>query len=454
MGPAALDASIVERLEAVWEIGPEVLAEDGQRDPILGPARPRDRRIDGPQVELQCGVEVRSRPGLAPHALGAGVALDEGESLLAPAREAEVGDRLVVDREDRRGRAELRAHVADRRPVGERQAGEAITNKLDEGADDAIRTEHLGHDEDEIGRGRAARQAARQPDPDDPRHRLIERLAEEDCLRLDPADPIAEDAEGVDHRRVRVGPDERVGIGDPAGPVGCLHIGDYGREELEVHLVDDAGPGRHDAQVTERRLGPAQELVALAVALVLALDVEGERPRRPEPVDLDGVIDDEIGRDERIDPGRVATEVGHRVAHDGEVDDRRHAGEVLEEDSRGHERHFGLRRDAGLPSRQRLDFLGPNDPAARVTQDVLEENLQCHGRGPEVDSIGQDVESVVVGQPGAEAGPGVEWIGARHAFSVAAVGTLVGWKSTASGPFLGLSADESVGRTGRTGSRR
>ena len=40
--------------------------------------------------------------------------------------------------------------------------------------------------------------------------------------------------------------------------------------------MDDARTGRDDAQVTERRLCPAQELVALAVALVLALDVEGE----------------------------------------------------------------------------------------------------------------------------------------------------------------------------------
>ena len=45
--------------------------------------------------------------------------------------------------------------------------------------------------------------------------------------------------------------------------------------------MDDAGPGRHDPQVAERGLGPAQELVALAVALVLALDVEGERAGVP-----------------------------------------------------------------------------------------------------------------------------------------------------------------------------
>jgi hypothetical protein len=42
---------------------------------------------------------------------------------------------------------------------------------------------------------------------------------------------------------------------------------------LDVDLVDDAGARRDDLEVVERRLAPAQELVALAVALVLDLDV-------------------------------------------------------------------------------------------------------------------------------------------------------------------------------------
>ena len=54
------------------------------------------------------------------------------------------------------------------------------------------------------------------------------------------------------------------------------------REILEVDLVADAGAGRHHAEIVERLLAPAQELVALAVPLVLELDVlpEGERACR------------------------------------------------------------------------------------------------------------------------------------------------------------------------------
>ena len=161
----------------------------------------------------------------------------------------------------------------------------------------------------------------------------------------------------------------------PPSPV--VAVGDDRGQELEVDLVDDAGARRHDAQVAERGLGPAQELVALAVALVLALDVEGERAGRPEPVDLDGVVDDEVGRDERVDLRRVAAEVGHRVAHDRQVDDRRDAGEVLEEDARGHERDLGLGGGARPPGQQRLDVRRLDHAAAGVAEEVLEQDLDA-----------------------------------------------------------------------------
>jgi hypothetical protein len=42
------------------------------------------------------------------------------------------------------------------------------------------------------------------------RHRLVERLPEQDRLGLDAADAVAEHPQAVDHRRVGVGADERV----------------------------------------------------------------------------------------------------------------------------------------------------------------------------------------------------------------------------------------------------
>ena len=191
-------------------------------------------------------------------------------------------------------------------------------------------------------------QLAGQLEADDLRDEHRERLAELRGLGLDPADTPAQHAEPVHHRRVRVGADERVGEG-PAVP-----LLDHAGEELEVHLVDDPRPGRHDLEVAEALLAPAEEGVALAVALELELDVADERAARAEDVDLHRVVDHELDRNQRVDLLRVAAEVGHRVAHRGEVDDGRDAGEVLEQDAGRRERDLAVRLVASRPSRPRL----------------------------------------------------------------------------------------------------
>ncbi len=169
---------------------------------------------------------------------------------------------------------------------------------------------------------------------------------------------------------MRVRPDERVGEGDAAA---LLHDA---REELEVHLVDDPGARRHDLEVVERALAPAQERVALAVALELELRVAEDRTPRGELVHLHRVIDDELDGKERIDLPRVAAQLVHRVAHCREVDDGRHAGEVLEEDA--------ARREGDLlggiggrdPAGDRLDVGRRDAHAVLRSQDVLEKDPQ------------------------------------------------------------------------------
>ena len=129
-------------------------------------------------------------------------------------------------------------------------------------------------------------------------------------------------------------------------------------EVLEVHLVHDARPRRHDAEVVERHLAPAQELVPLAVARELQLDVQVERLVRAEVVDLHRVVDHQVDRHQRVDLLRIAAEPLHRGPHRGEVDDARHAGEVLQHDAGRLERHFdaavagGEHAAASRPSRR------------------------------------------------------------------------------------------------------
>jgi hypothetical protein len=140
---------------------------------------------------------------------------------------------------------------------------------------------------------------------------------------------------------------------------------------LEVDLVDDAGPRRDDLEVVERLLAPAEEGVALAVPLVLALDVDVDRHPVREGVDLDRVVDHELGGQLRVRLRRVAAEVVHGVAHRRQVDDGGDAGEVLMDDPGRRERDLTRRLLLRRPLRDCLDVLLGGRP-----KDVLEQDLQ------------------------------------------------------------------------------
>jgi hypothetical protein len=287
------------------------------------------------------------------------------------AGELEVADGLVVDREDGRGRAEFGAHVADRRAVRERHGGHAVAVELHELADHTVLAQQLRNGEHEVGRGGALGHRAGQLEPDDPRDQHRDRLAEHGGLRLDAADAPTEHAETVDHRRVRVGADHSVRI---CGPVAIHH---HARQVLDVDLVHDAGAGWHDLELVERRLSPAEELVALLVAAVLELDVALERVRAAEDVGDDRVVDDELGRRERVDLRGIAAEVTDGLAHRGEVDDARHTREVLHEHAGRGELDFHARVGGSIPLAQRPDVGGRDVRAVLGPQQVLEQDLQA-----------------------------------------------------------------------------
>jgi hypothetical protein len=60
----------------------------------------------------------------------------------------------------------------------------------------------------------------------------------------------------------------------------------------------------------------------------------------------------------------------------------------------GNERHVGLGRDTWPPGAQSLDVVRGDDPATRVPEDVLEQDLDRDRRRVEVDPVGQPVQSV------------------------------------------------------------
>ena len=97
----------------------------------------------------------------------------------------------------------------------------------------------------------------------------------------------------------------------------------------------DAGARWHDAEVFKSALPPFQELVALHVLLVFALHVGGERLGIAEIVDDNGVVDDEVNWNERVDLLGVALEQFHAVTHGGQINHCGNAGEVLHQHAGG-----------------------------------------------------------------------------------------------------------------------
>ncbi len=310
-----------------------------------------------------------------PESLLLGVGLDELDLTLVAAGEAQVVDGDLVDREHRSSRAELGAHVADRRTVGQRHSADSLTVELDELADHTVLAEHVGDREHDVGGGHTGGDLTGELETEDARNEHRDRLAEHRGLRFDAAHTPAEHAEAVDHRRVRVGADERVGVG--AGDAVDLAGHDDAGQVLDVDLVDDAHTGRDDLEVVEGGLAPAQELVALTVALVLDVHVALDGVFEAEGVDLHGVVDDKLSRGERVDLRRIAAEVLDGLAHGGEVDDAGHTGEVLHDDACRGELDLGARLSRGVPVGQCVDVVLGDVGAVLGAEQVLQQHLEA-----------------------------------------------------------------------------
>ena len=135
-------------------------------------------------------------------------------------------------------------------------------------------SQQLGHREHKVGGRRPIGKLTRELNPDHRRHGQGQWLAEHGGLRFDPADAPAEHAEAVHHRCVRVGADQ--GVAEGLALVGGK---DDSSQVLEVHLMANPGVGRDYGEALKCLGSPAQQLVALEVALEFDRHVGAQRRR-------------------------------------------------------------------------------------------------------------------------------------------------------------------------------
>ena len=113
------------------------------------------------------------------------------------------------------------------------------------------------------------------------------------------------------------------------------------------------------------------------VALELDLHVPAERVRAAEHVGHHGVVDDQLGRAERVDLGRVAAQGSHGLPHRGQVDHRGDARQVLQDDPGRGELDLGVGLLVRIPLGQRAHVIGADVDAVLVAEQVLQQDFQA-----------------------------------------------------------------------------
>jgi len=366
-------------------------------DPVLGALWAGQRWRHGGQVEHQgLGVVDIARLRHAEQALGLEIGLEGVDFRAAAASAFEVGDGFLVHREEAHGGAVFRCHVGDGGAVGQGQGGGALAEELHELAHHLFLAQQLGDGEDQIGGGDAFTQPALQLHTHHIGGEEIHRLAQHAGLRLDAAHTPAHHADAVDHGGVAVGAHEGVRIVDAALVVHAAG------QVFQVHLVDDAKAGRHDAEGIEGLHAPLHELVALAVALELELHVEIEGVPGAVVVDHHRVIHHQVHRHQRLDGLGVLAQLAGDVAHGSQIGQQRHAGEVLQHHAGHQEGNLRGALRAGLPGGE-LAHVGFGDLLAiAVAQHRLEHDANGHRQARDGAQAGllQGRQGVVAAFPG------------------------------------------------------
>src|SRR5690606_35918861 len=154
-------------------------------------------------------------------------------------------------------------------------------------------------------------------------------LAKHSGLGFNAAHPPSHNTQPIYHGSVGIG--AHTGIGVSLNDAVLFLSEHHSRKVFQVYLVNDAGAGRHDLEIIECSLTPAQKLIALHITLILNFHVPCESLWAAKGVDNDGVVDDQLHRGKWVDAPRVAAKVARRLTHGGQVNYRRYTGEILQQ---------------------------------------------------------------------------------------------------------------------------
>ena len=340
--------------------------------------RPGKAGFDAAHVEFQGFTEDRLLAWHTPQSLLFAVGLDQFDRSLGPSGQTQIIQGDLIDREKPAGGAILRCHVGNGGAVSQWQIRQAVAEKLDELADNALAAQHLRHRQHQVGGGDAFFQFAAEFKTHHFRDQHRHWLAEHRGFGFNAAHAPAQDTQAINHGGVGVGTDQCVG--ERVSTAVFVLGPDCPSQVFQVDLMADSGAGRHDAEVVKGILAPAQERITFTVAFHLNINVLFKGVRAGEFVDHYRVVDHQVYRGQRIDSLRIAAGLGHRRTHGGQIDHGRYAGKVLHQYPGRAVLDFPVAAPFLEPGGQRLEVRRGDGLAVFPAQQVFQQYFERHGQ--------------------------------------------------------------------------
>ncbi len=166
------------------------------------------------QVEAEGALIDGSAQAVGPQTGGFGVGFHQFDLLLFTAGQAQVVDGLLVDGEHRRSGAVFRGHVGNGGAVAQGQGTCTLTMELQVSTDHFLLAQELGQGQDQVSGGDVRGQFASQLDADDFRQTHPGGAAEHHVFGFQAAYANGDHTQCIDMRRVAVGADAGVRVGD------------------------------------------------------------------------------------------------------------------------------------------------------------------------------------------------------------------------------------------------
>ena len=298
------------------------------------------------------------------------------------ARQAQVFQRCVIHREEAAGRAIFGRHIADGRTIRERQMRQTGTKEFHEFTDHALLAEHLRHRQHQIGGGDTFLHGTGQLEADDIGDEHGNRLAEHGGFRFNPAHTPAQHAKPIDHGGVAIR--AIAGIGEGKDIASIRRGPDNLRQIFQVHLVANARARRHDAEIIEGFLTPAEEFVTLPIPLKFDIHILLKRRRGAGDIHHHRMVNHQVHGNQRVHLARVTTQAKQGIAHGGKVHHGRDAGEILEQDPRGAEGHFLIGTAFLHPFGDLLRIIHRIGTAIFEAQHIFQQHLEAIGQAGKV----------------------------------------------------------------------